>query len=423
MSTRRNKTHLERLLEKGVNIPTPESVEIGEEVDPSRIAGESVVLHSGTKIFGAKTLILPNTTLGYEAPVTVDNCRIGTGVTLKGGFFKDAVFLEGSSAGSGSHVREGTIFEEQANIAHTVGLKQTILFPFVTLGSLINFCDVFMAGGTSRKNHSEVGSSYIHFNFTPSQDKATASLIGDVPKGVMLDQPPIFLGGQGGLVGPARLAFGTTIAAGSIYRKDELRPGRLLFEGSGPKRGSIPFVPGYYRSVKRIVVNNLVYIANLLALNQWYRNVRRQFISEAFPAELHEGIVETLQVAIAERIRRLEEFADKMTESIQLYQKTAGSNASERLIRQKEELTNRWSDLRSLLETGMDEGKAFPEKNEFLETIAQDVRRHGTDYLRVIQSIDATNAELGTRWLRQIVDLTLQDAMSMLPAFGSLKDA
>ena len=121
--------------------------------------------------------------------------------------------------------------EEQASIAHTVGLKQTILFPFVTLGSLINFCDCFMAGGTSRKDHSEVGSSYIHFNFTPNQDKATASLIGDVPCGVMLDQKPIFLGGQGGIIGPCRLTYGLTAAAGTIVRKDELRPDRLDFRG------------------------------------------------------------------------------------------------------------------------------------------------------------------------------------------------
>ena len=109
--------------------------------------------------------------------------------------------------GSGAHVRTGTLLEEQAGAAHTVGFKQTIFLPFVTAGSLINFCDCLMAGGTSRKNHSEIGSSYIHFNFTPRQDKATASLIGDVPRGVMLDQAPIFLGGQGGLVGPVLLDF------------------------------------------------------------------------------------------------------------------------------------------------------------------------------------------------------------------------
>ena len=83
--------------------------------------------------------------------------------------------------GSGAHVRAGTLLEEEFDGAHAVGLKQTLFLPFVTAGSLINFCDALMAGGTSRKNHSEIGSSYIHFNYTPHRDKATPSLVGDVP--------------------------------------------------------------------------------------------------------------------------------------------------------------------------------------------------------------------------------------------------
>ena len=111
-----------------------------------------------------------------------------------------------------------------------MGLKQTILFPFVTLGSLINFCDCLMAGGTSRQNHSEVGSSYIHFNYSTNQDKATPSLIGDVPRGVMLNQPPIFLGGQGGLVGPVCLEYGTVIAAMAFCAR-AADPGQLVLAG------------------------------------------------------------------------------------------------------------------------------------------------------------------------------------------------
>ena len=125
-------------------------------------------------------------------------------------------------------MREGCLLEEEAGGAHCVGLKQTILFPFVTLGSLINFCDCLMAGGTSRQDHSEVGSSYIHFNYTPDGDKTTASLFGDVPRGVMLDQPPIFLGGQGGAVGPVRVGFGTVVTAGSVLRGDVLEDGKLV---------------------------------------------------------------------------------------------------------------------------------------------------------------------------------------------------
>jgi len=193
---------IEELLDKGVVIPDPYNVYIGDEVDTGRISGNGVIIYPGCKIYGSSVLILDKVKIGREGPVTLENCQVGPDVNLKSGFLKEAVFLKGASLGSGSHVREGTILEEEAGIAHTVGLKQTILFPYVTLGSLINFCDCFMSGGTGRKDHSEVGSSYIHFNYTPGQDKATPSLLGDVPNGVMLKQSPIFLGGQGGLVGP-----------------------------------------------------------------------------------------------------------------------------------------------------------------------------------------------------------------------------
>jgi len=180
----------------------------------NNISREAIV-HPGCRIIGSS--IGPGCEIGAEGAVVIENCQLGRGVKLKGGYFSGSVFLDGANMGGGAHVREGTILEEEASGAHAVGLKQTVLLPFVTLGSLINFCDILMAGGTSRKNHSEVGSSYIHFNFTPNQDKATASLVGDVSRGVLLNQNPIFLGGQGGLVGPARIAYGTVIAAGGIY--------------------------------------------------------------------------------------------------------------------------------------------------------------------------------------------------------------
>jgi len=245
---------VEKLIQKGVKISNPQSIEIGSEVNIEQISGKGVVIYSGCKIFGSSTIILHGTKLGYEGPATIDNCQIGPQVELRGGFLRDTVFLKKVSLGSGASVREGTIMEEESSVAHSVGLKQTILFPFVTLGSLINFCDCLMSGGTSRKDHSEVGSSYIHFNYTPNQDKATPSLIGDVPRGVMLNQSPIFLGGQGGLVGPCRLEFGTITAAGTICRKDQLKPGQLVFARTG-KSGNIPFTRGMYPGIKRIVVN------------------------------------------------------------------------------------------------------------------------------------------------------------------------
>ena len=116
------------LIQKGVKIPNPASIDIGDDVDLERISGDNVTLYSGCKIYGESTLIMPDTQLGYEAPVTIQDCQVGPQVALKGGYFQEAIFLKGSRAGSGSHVREGTIFEEEANIAHTVGLSRPFSF-------------------------------------------------------------------------------------------------------------------------------------------------------------------------------------------------------------------------------------------------------------------------------------------------------
>ncbi|MCG6910835.1 MAG: UDP-N-acetylglucosamine pyrophosphorylase [Deltaproteobacteria bacterium] len=408
---------IETLLNKGVTIHKPESVHIDEDVDPERISGDGVVIYPGCGLYGKSTLIMAGTRLGEEAPVAVENCQLGPGVELKGGYFKRAVFLEKANAGSGAHVREGTILEEQAGIAHTVGLKQTILFPFVTLGSLINFCDCLMAGGTSRRNHSEVGSSYIHFNFTPNQDKATASLIGDVPGGVMLDQPPVFLGGQGGLVGPCRLAFGTTIAAGSIYRKDELRPDRLLVAKQA-RGGSMPFVTGVYRVVKRIFVNNINYIGNLFALLQWYRNVRALFISKEFAQPLLDGLIFNAEAAILERIERLEAFCGKLPASADMYRKTIDDDPTSRLLAQKKELDERWPDVKLVLKEAVNHEGDPSIRDRFLETLLVAMKNEGKDYLRVITALEQQQRREGTKWLQGIVDRTTEGVLALLPSLG-----
>jgi len=415
----KNQIHskVEELIQKGVKIPNPHCVEIGDEVDVDRISGQGVVIYSGCKILGHSTLILQGAKLGYEGPVTIEDCQIGPQVDLKGGFFGQTVFLKKVSMGLGAHVREGTIFEEGASGAHTVGLKQTILFPFVTLGSLINFCDCFMAGGTSRQDHSEVGSSYIHFNYTPNQDKATPSLIGDVPNGVMLNQRPIFLGGQGGLVGPCRLAFGTTIAAGTICRKDVLESNRLIFEG-GMKSVSLPFNPGMYRNIKRIMLNNMIYLANLIALEQWYAHVRTLFISDDFPKPLFEGLNANLNMAIEERLKRLKDLSQKMPEAVKIYQSFAKEKASQLLLQQKNELYRRWTDLEESFNSPRKNQEHNELKDLFLEKIRIGTKTYGKDYIAVIKGLDVEDAEIGTRWLQEIVDTVTAEALKVIPSFS-----
>ncbi|MFZ0134571.1 MAG: hypothetical protein WAK95_18695, partial [Desulfobacterales bacterium] len=57
---------VQQLIDKGVRITSPDSVEIGADVDPHRISGDNVVIHAGCRIFGRSTLILQGARLGYE---------------------------------------------------------------------------------------------------------------------------------------------------------------------------------------------------------------------------------------------------------------------------------------------------------------------------------------------------------------------
>jgi UDP-N-acetylglucosamine/UDP-N-acetylgalactosamine diphosphorylase len=278
-------------------------------------------------------------------------------------------------------VREGTILEEQASTAHCVGLKQTILMPFVTLGSLINFCDCLMAGGTSRKDHSEVGSSFIHFNFTPNQDKATPSLLGDVPNGVMMNQRPIFMGGQGGLVGPCRIAYGTVSAAGTIVRKDQLKPDHLIIGGAG-KGGSIPWKAGAISVSKRIVKNNVIYIGNLFALREWYRHVRRIFISSCFPEALWQGLIKTLDLGLDERFKRLRAYINGI----------GGSTLADQYRVFEQQYHERDQELGDL-----------KLRDQFMHQLEPFKSQHD-NYVETIKALPYETAQIGTLWLQGIVD-------------------
>jgi bifunctional UDP-N-acetylglucosamine pyrophosphorylase / glucosamine-1-phosphate N-acetyltransferase len=406
------------LLEKGVRILDPSSVHISEDISPDRISGDDVIFYPGTRLSGSRTLIDSGVRLGYEAPATLVNCRLGPGVELKGGFFSESAFLERSSMGSGAHVREGCLLEEQASGNHAVGLKQTLLFPFVTLGSLINFCDCLMAGGTSRKNHSEVGSSYIHFNYTPHQDKATPSLVGDVPRGVMLSSAPIFLGGQGGLVGPARIGYGTIIAAGAVYRRDCLEGDRLLTGTSevSAEEHSGEFVPERYGFIARKVFNNVVYIANLLALKAWYLSVRQPFFRKsALGAALFEGVLEVLQSAIQERLNRFRQFAEKMESSLLLLPAVKDRGKREKMAAQQRELSVKWPEVEACFSCGQEDLSGGEIREAFLVRIDATTAQANTDYLSLISALEPQTAALGTAWLQDIVDTLTRQALTHLP--------
>ncbi len=76
---RAHRQRVAKLLDRGVTCLSPETLEIGEDVDLAQIH-PTVTLHAGTRIQGPRTVLGPNVELGREAPVTVSNCVLGPNV-------------------------------------------------------------------------------------------------------------------------------------------------------------------------------------------------------------------------------------------------------------------------------------------------------------------------------------------------------
>jgi acetyltransferase-like isoleucine patch superfamily enzyme len=295
----------------GVTIVDARQTFVGPEVELERIH-PGVVLHPGTRLHGRRTHLGPNVDIGREGPAVVLDSVLAEGAAIASGYVEGTVLLEGARLGANAHVRPGTLLEEQASTAHAVGLKQTLLLSFVTLGSLINFCDCLMAGGTSRSDHSEVGSGFIHFNFTPwgaQGDKATPSLIGDVVRGVFLRERRIFLGGMSGLVGPGKIGYGSIVAAGQIVRREVEDDSFVL---RGPKTVERALQPAWADRLQPRLQQNIAYVAQLFALRQWYREVRLARIADDDPRRIPVAAgADVIEQAIAERRKQLARFAEE----------------------------------------------------------------------------------------------------------------
>lgn len=340
---------LAALRARGAIIPDPSQVFIGPEVDPAAIEPEGLEIHPGVRITGARTVIGAGTRLGIEGPLVLRDTAVGRRVTIGSGAIEGAVLHDGASVGPSCHIRPGTIMGEESSVAHAVGLKQTVLLPFAVLGSNINFCDALLYGGRSRRDHSEVGSGFIHFNFTPFGDKATPSLFGDVPRGVLLDGDRIFLGGQGGVVGPVKIGFGTVLAAGSVYRRD--RGDNVLVYAEGLPEKEAPFDARRLKGLGRRIDRNLEYIGHLAALRIWYRDVRREVVGDdALELHVAEAGVAALAEGIAERIRRIDELHAAVPASLEAW----GTESPPEERRFQESFHGGWPAARTRLGSAVD---------------------------------------------------------------------
>ncbi len=340
------------LIDKGVIMLAPDAVVIDSAIDPDQIE-PGVELFPGCVIRGARTHIGAGSRLGMSGGGLYENIAVGRGVELYGGVFKDAVFLDGVVVRGNAEIRGGTLMEEGSEVAHHVGLKMTITLPDVVMGSLVNFCDALIAGGTSRKDHTEVGSCLALYNFTPWGDKF-ASLFGDVPNGVFLRSRRIFVGGQTQIVSPVHVGYGALVPAGCAVRRS-VPAGRMV--GHASLTVDTTFDHELYGGLGPKFALTRQYIGNLRALQAWYQQVRVPLASgDRLLEACYQAALTQIGAGIKERIKRLDKLVAKLPRSLELHQThLAAADCTNPAMHQKriaehQRIINAWPKLKARLE-------------------------------------------------------------------------
>ena len=216
------------------------------------------------------------------------------------------------------------------------------------------------------------------------------------------------------------MGYGTIIAAGVTYRDDCPEGGKLLIDG-GMKKANFVFYPGVYWNIARRILNNVNFIANLIALRQWYQGVRLPFFQENFMSQkLYAGALDKLDMAIDERINRLKALAHKMPQSAEHYQKIVKEKNPQTLVNQKRELFDNWQEIEDVLYVFRENMVEAPEKNVFLEKVAQERKEKGSNYIKIIQGLDQKWSAIGSTWLQSIVDEVNKGVLGKIPSFKNI---
>lgn len=398
-----NRRRVEALQRRGVEVWGPERVYVSEDVKLDAIEAGAVIRHA--TLSGPELRIAKGAKVGVSGHAEVEDCQLATDVELGAGLYQGATFLRGAKVRGFAEIRPGTLLEEEAEAAHSVALKNTTFTSCCVAGSLINFCDLFLSGGTSRRDHTEVGSGTIHFNFDPRGDK-WGSLIGGI-RGVLLRSAPVFVGGNCGLVGPVEIGFGSVTAAGSVIRRDV---GQNVVIATGSKNVQIrDFDRRIYGSLTSRFLLTAKLIGTLRALDRWYALVRLPTAS-ADERPFYDAARKQIEIQLAERIKRLGSIVAKLPESISL--SLAGSSADDSpAIRQHRNLIERWPAAADALQAPV-ETPAPPA--DFVNAFSE-ARTKGMSHIQAIQN-SREGVDETAKWLDGIVDGVTERARKTLCA-------
>ncbi len=416
---------------RGVIIPAPQQIYVEKDVLPSNIE-QGVTLLPGITLQGSKTLLGKNSILGPNG--VYSNVRCGTGVKLGSGYYDNCVFLDGARVRSGAEIRGGTLFMEASEAAHTVGCKMTILGIKVVLGSLLNFCDVFITGGTEEPfGFTEIGSGAVHYNFTPNGLKF-ASLVGPGVPGEMFGLfPKTFIGGQTQIIAPNIIGTQVLIPAGTAVRN--CIPDGCLSIEAPLKATQKPYHPSLITSVKEKFWITAMLVSHYHALYYYFMEVRNKFAIKTKNIFLQKLLLEAGDMILAniqerfhwifdqkEQGQKADLFA-KLPLSLELHKKElakASGNAILFYLKQIQEHESLLSHKEILEHKFLAPCSTLPEQKDFLEMLDMELSCGSfSSYLDFISRFPEQGKRKGQKWLSALVEKKMEEIKEILKSSES----
>jgi len=164
--------------------------------------------------------------------------------------------------------------------------------------------------------------------------------------------------------------------------------------------------------VSTVFWKTISYLANLKALEAWYKHLRRQFFeAQEFGLLIYDGAMEILALALKERLKRLKAMAEKAvstpSEPVQLAP-----------IDEKKALYEHIDDIEGVFSEKSYDDIVQRNQEIFLQCFVPFGENDVMPYIDAIRKLPPDVSAKGVKWLQSIVDYYCQRISRVLSSTG-----
>jgi bifunctional UDP-N-acetylglucosamine pyrophosphorylase/glucosamine-1-phosphate N-acetyltransferase len=167
--------------------------------------------------------------------------------------------------------------------------------------------------------------------------------------------------------------------------------------------------------MRRIVENNILYLANLAALEAWYTRVRRSFFeTREFGPLLYDGVMSQLVLARKERLKRLRAMAQKAVAAVSHGGKLKTAKSRQSFYEQME-------NIEGLFNVNLQNDATQRACDAFLGDFQKATANNRTHYIETIRHLPPEVAAKGVVWLKSLVDDCCERVATAAPLLNLFK--